>query len=111
MSTLPLPKSVFSELEHYAHGNHHVDGTTTVAVITRDHAAGRKNRYTVVRVVYKTGVITVIGRELDIYTSRAVARRGPDRDGHELTDEEVSLGRSPRKLWRNHHGYFCCKGT
>lgn len=108
MSALPIPFGVFSELEHYEHGWFHLGYYTNVAIITRDPNSGRKNRYTVLRMQYEAGKIEVIGRELDIYTSRAIARRGMHRDGQPLTDVELRAGRSPKKKWRDDHGTFCC---
>lgn len=110
MSALPLPGSVFSELERYEHGHCHLDGSTNFTVLTKDHLAGKKHRFTVLRIFYKTGTITVIGREVNLRIARALARRGPERDGKALTDEEIKAGKRSPKWWKNNYGYWGSDG-
>lgn len=106
MSALPLPQSVLCELEHYKHNHHLYGDALSLTVLTKDPLAGRDRRFTVLRIVYATGITTVIGRELDIRFARAVARRGPERDGKPLTDAEIKAGKKPLKWWRDQYGYW-----
>lgn len=108
-SSLPIPFGAFSELEHYEHGWFHRGHYTNVALITLDKNAGKRNRYTVLRLQYEAGILKVIGRELDIYTARAIARRGLHRDGQPLSELEIRRGHSPKAKWRDSHGTFCCE--
>lgn len=56
----------------------HLDSFVLVAP---DPRAGRKHRYSVIRVIYQTGHAVVIGRELDLPLARIVAKRTTDMDG------------------------------
>ena len=110
VSALPIPR--FTEIkEAYLHGHHHLEGVTNAAFICPDLAAGRQPRYTVVRLDYISGRMTVIGREVDIWISRALARRSMLRDGQGLTPAELKAGRQDVKVWRGEHGYLCCKDS
>jgi hypothetical protein len=80
MKNLPLP--FFKEIyEAYAADWKTSAGWTSLALICPDPSAGRYTR--------------CIGRELDIVTARAVARRSMTRDSRPLSDVELRHGRTP----------------
>jgi len=61
--------------------------------------SGRERRYHVYRLDFDRGDMLMIGCELPLETSRAVARRSRTRDLHPLTDAEVDAARWSMKKW------------
>lgn len=53
-------------------------------LIAPDHAAGAPVRYSVIRIMTKTGATRCIGRELPLHLARRVACRPPELDGKPL---------------------------
>lgn len=51
------------------------DHVGSFTIIAPDPMAGRKHRYSVIRVDYQSGQATCIGRELDLKTARQIAKR------------------------------------
>ncbi len=93
MRNLPLP--FFKEIyEAYAADWKTSAGWTSLALICPDPNAGHQSRYSVLRLNRLTGYTRCIGRELDIVTARAVARRSMPRDGRPLSDVELRHGRA-----------------
>jgi hypothetical protein len=94
MKNLPLP--FFKEIyEAYAADWKTSAGWTSLALICPDPSAGHQPRYSVLRLNRLTGYTRCIGRELDIVTARAVARRSMARDSRPLSDVELRHGRTP----------------
>lgn len=75
---IPIPyfKSV---AEVYSH--HTPAGYDTTTMIMPDPMAGRRRRFTVVRLTHRNGEMVVIGRELTLGHARKIAQRPKSEDG------------------------------
>lgn len=81
---LPIPEfRVVREVVHH-HRWTHPPGSPSVesiVLITPDPNAGRRYRYSVIRIALDTGEARCIGRELPLKLARLTATRASARDG------------------------------
>lgn len=63
--------------------------------------SGHKARYHVYRLDFERGDLVMIGCELPLDHSRAIARRSRNRDWQPLSDFEKTVGRWPRARWED----------
>lgn len=76
---IPTIRKVTEVYEECIGGHPHY--ARTIAMIAPDPMAGRKGRYSVIRIYSHTGQVVVIGRELPLGLARKVAKRQVSQDG------------------------------
>jgi len=76
----------------------------SVAIIVPDPSSGKRNRYHTYRLDLKTSCFYIVGRELDLKHSRAVARRKQACDSLPLCKEEISVGCLSPSKWKARKG-------
>ena len=76
---VPTIRDVTEVYEQSLGGHPHYARAT--AMIAPDPNAGKRNRYSVIRVYSHTGQVVVIGRELPLGLARRVAKRPVGEDG------------------------------
>lgn len=87
-------------LEVYENDIEEFGGPRSVALIVPAVSDGRR-RYHVYRLDLARGDLLMIGCELPLTMSRAIARRSRVRDWEPLTEEESRIGRRPRwEKWK-----------
>ena len=76
---IPTIRKVVEVYEESLGGSPHYP--RAIAMIAPDPDAGRKGRYSVIRIYSHTGQVVVIGRELPLGLARKVAQRPVSQDG------------------------------
>ena len=72
--SLPIVEEVTLVYNHQVTGADVFDHVGSFVLVCPDPKAGRRNRYSVLRIDYQTGRTTVIGRELSLAHAKRIAK-------------------------------------